>query len=268
MICFLPIRSVNNVSVLDFIADCFKIAYLYFGTIQTKIGPVVCSIIVPDRSPARKAIKSQNADGSSNNDDEDPEDIDDDDASSLDATSANNPGAPAGNVQDLFAKLAIDSKSVLSSSSLTTAAPGNQTMPETAMTLEMLEESFKDDEDSEDEGDDGTAKTFEAFIQKHGRELTPKQARKVTELVPKNMIQFKFDGDILTMGQVLKSSRSSYTYLFLYRFSIFFSWLSLSPPRSSAQYAPWKVTCKPTVLTRPSRLRVRSIRLTRPIRNS
>lgn len=31
-------RSVNSLRVLDFIADCFRIAYLYFGTVQTTLG--------------------------------------------------------------------------------------------------------------------------------------------------------------------------------------------------------------------------------------
>lgn len=44
-------RSVNNPHNLDFITDCFKIGYLYFGTVQTTQGPTVIKIIVPD-SPA------------------------------------------------------------------------------------------------------------------------------------------------------------------------------------------------------------------------
>jgi hypothetical protein len=43
--------------------------------------------------------------------------------------------------------------------------------------------------------------TFESFASRIGTELTPKQAQRVTELVPKNMIMFLFNGDILTAGQ-------------------------------------------------------------------
>ena len=41
-------RSVNSLTILDFINDCFKIAYLYFGTIQTVHGPVITKIVIPD----------------------------------------------------------------------------------------------------------------------------------------------------------------------------------------------------------------------------
>ena len=176
-------------SILDFISDCFKIAYLYFGTIQTKIGPVVTGIIVPDRSPVRKAAAVTAVK-----------------ETAVVAASSTAKDNSAGVMKDLFSKLSLDQK--------TSKLP-----PESAITLEMLEESFKDeeeaseeeedddeevteDDDDDDEEEEEEGRTFEAFIRKHGRELTPKQARRVTELVPKNMISFKFDGDILTMGQV------------------------------------------------------------------
>ena len=44
--------------------------------------------------------------------------------------------------------------------------------------------------------------SFESFRQKNGTELTPKQAQQVAEIVPKNMILFKFDPYIFTGGQV------------------------------------------------------------------
>ena len=59
-----------------------------------------------------------------------------------------------------------------------------------------------DDLDFEDEEDlPRSGETFETYAQRIGTELTPKQAQRITELVPKNMILFKFDGDILRAGQ-------------------------------------------------------------------
>ena len=43
-------RSVSSLATFDYIMDCLKIAYLYFGTIQTNSGPVVTKIIVPDKA--------------------------------------------------------------------------------------------------------------------------------------------------------------------------------------------------------------------------
>ena len=51
-------------------------------------------------------------------------------------------------------------------------------------------------------GDLGAGETFDSFTRKVGRELTPKQAQRVTDLVPKNMILFQFDAGIFTAGQV------------------------------------------------------------------
>ena len=42
-------RSVSSPQVLDFISNCFRIAYLYFGTVQTTLGPILTKIIVPPR---------------------------------------------------------------------------------------------------------------------------------------------------------------------------------------------------------------------------
>ena len=50
--------------------------------------------------------------------------------------------------------------------------------------------------------------TFETFRLRHGTELTPKQAQRVAEIVPKNMILFKFDADIFSAGQVLINGRA------------------------------------------------------------
>ena len=127
-------------------------------------------------------------------------------------------------------------------------------LPANAIKLEELEQTFKpstekqesledissdeessDDEDGsdEDESDEmqpnrrvkrsDMGETFESFLLKHGRELTPKQAKKVTQLVPKNRIYFQFEGDILTAGQVRQtndpicSNRLFLTSQFFYR---------------------------------------------------
>lgn len=148
-------RSVHSLKVLDFISSCFKIAYLYFGTIQTTLGPIVTRIIVPSKKPAKKK-----------NDD-------------------------ADKMTDIISQL-----------KLSDADAPTQSHPEAAITLEELEESFKNDESEEDTEDlPLPGETFEAYAQRIGTELTPKQAQRITELVPKNMILFKFDGDILTAGQ-------------------------------------------------------------------
>ena len=64
----------NSLTILDFINDCFKIAYLYFGTIQTVHGPVVTKIVIPDEenktsleAAAEDRSKSGAKSGDSNN---------------------------------------------------------------------------------------------------------------------------------------------------------------------------------------------------------
>ena len=46
--------------VLDFISNCFRIAYLYFGTIQTTLGPILTKIIVPPREHHNNKSKDNN----------------------------------------------------------------------------------------------------------------------------------------------------------------------------------------------------------------
>ena len=181
-------RSVNSSRVLDFIADCFRIAYLYFGTIQTTLGPIVTRIIVPPSSTKdrKKARKTRIAN------DQVPVGQDH-------ATKSTN------ELDDIISKLQISSE--------------GSTLPPLAkvLTLEELEKSFipesntgpqnsnmePDYSSEEDDVDDlpHSGESFEAFAQRAGTALTPKQAQKITELVPKNMIYFNFDGDILTAGQ-------------------------------------------------------------------
>ena len=66
---------------------------------------------------------------------------------------------------------------------------------------ELVNESSEEEDDTDDLPNSG--ESFEAFSQRVGTALTPKQAQKITELVPKNMISFLFNGDILTAGQNL-----------------------------------------------------------------
>ena len=42
-------RSIQAGSVYDYIADCLKTGYLYFGTIQTSLGPIVSKIMINER---------------------------------------------------------------------------------------------------------------------------------------------------------------------------------------------------------------------------
>lgn len=42
-------RSIQALSVYDYISDCLKTGYLYFGTIQTSLGPVITRIIVKNK---------------------------------------------------------------------------------------------------------------------------------------------------------------------------------------------------------------------------
>ena len=41
--------AVQALSVYDYIGDCLKTGYLYFGTIQTCLGPVITRIVVRAR---------------------------------------------------------------------------------------------------------------------------------------------------------------------------------------------------------------------------
>ena len=38
-------RSITNSAMFEYMADCFKTSYIYFGTVQTCIGPVITRII-------------------------------------------------------------------------------------------------------------------------------------------------------------------------------------------------------------------------------
>ncbi len=198
-------RSVNNLSVLDYIADCFKIAYLYFGTVQTRNGPVITKIAVPD---------SASSGGSS------PATTPDEGGKEVAAEAAVVP-APApragqgqGQVHDLLKQLTVND-----GENVTPGAAGIH-LPAGAMTLEELEKSFSMDDSGNGESEAATSEggvvlpgaeeTFESLMKKFGHELTPRQAQQVTDLVPKNMILFQFDGSILTAGQV--SSRYTYIY--------------------------------------------------------
>ena len=41
--------------MFDYIGNCFKIAYLYFGCIQTTKGPIITRIQIPDPETANSS---------------------------------------------------------------------------------------------------------------------------------------------------------------------------------------------------------------------
>ena len=193
-------RSVNSVGVLDFITDCFKIAYLYFGTVQTRNGPVITKILIPDASsksptppPPNKGATAAKRESEKKNGEEERDKI-----------------------QDLLRTLKIGGDAEVDPSSVEplpeVAAAAAVVVPAGAMTLEELERqslgpqkplSKQSSNEEEDAGGGGglAGETFDSFTRKVGRELTPKQAQRVTDLVPKNMILFQFDAGIFTAGQ-------------------------------------------------------------------
>ena len=191
-------RSVNSVGVLDFITDCFKIAYLYFGTVQTRNGPVITKILIPDASsksptppPTNKGATAAKRESEKKNGEEERDKI-----------------------QDLLRTLKIGGDAEVDPSVEPlpeVAAAAAVVVPAGAMTLEELERqslgpqkplSKQSSNEEEDAGGGGLAgETFDSFTRKVGRELTPKQAQRVTDLVPKNMILFQFDAGIFTAGQ-------------------------------------------------------------------
>ena len=179
-------RSVSSPQVLDFISNCFRIAYLYFGTVQTKMGPILTKIIVPPREHKDKPAKK-----SKSNEQEEEVVVKETKSSVEEAEST----TTTSDVTNILNQLKLDSN-----------PPPSAPPPMAAITLEELERSLIKDEPIEDDFEDEedlprAGESFEIYAQRIGTELTPKQAQKVTELVPKNMILFKFDGDILTAGQ-------------------------------------------------------------------
>ncbi len=175
-------RSVNNTLVLDFISDCFRIAYLYFGTVQTKLGPMVTKIIVPPSSKKNPRKNNRKAK-----------------LSQSDEKQSEAAGKPDDNVENLLNKLKLDSAETSSTSSPPVPISQAITLEELERSMIRDEPSSEDEDDSEDLPNPGEA--FEMFAKRVGTELTPKQAKKITELVPKNMIHFEFNGYILTAGQ-------------------------------------------------------------------
>ncbi len=180
-------RSVSGRATLDYITDCFKIAYLYFGTIQTTVGPVVTKILVPDASPERKSPSSRRD---------------------------KNKDSRLKGVEDILKQLKVgggqDNSEADREGGAAAAAMVGKPPSDKVITLEELEKSFNKEEgedsssdtgDEEEEEFESSNETLESFLGKYGRELTPVQARRVTELVPKNKILFTFDADILTAGQ-------------------------------------------------------------------
>ena len=206
-------RSVNSLSILDFISDCFKIAYLYFGTIQTIHGPVITKIVILDTNASDvqpEVLKQATADKVSSSQD------------------------TSNNLETLFKTINVTTilppnRSENSFSQLTEMFQSQETnisqgIPSKAITAEeferalMIEDGYisaprgklstfsQTEKMSQDVGKDIFSPTtlddtLEVFTRKYGTELTPKQAQQVTELVPKNMVVFKFDSALLTGGQ-------------------------------------------------------------------
>ena len=52
-------RSIQALSVYDYISECLKTGYLYFGTIQTSLGPVITRIIVKNKEDEDKAVDKE-----------------------------------------------------------------------------------------------------------------------------------------------------------------------------------------------------------------
>jgi len=137
-------RSVSGLASLDFIDDCFKIGYLYFGTIQTSLGPVITKILVPDASPERKTTTHQQS----------PH-------------------------QGLEMSLLMEKLEFVASAAEDNA-DGLAVAPSQAskvLTLKELEKKLKDEEEEEEEEEveheSLCNETLETFIDKYGRELTP-----------------------------------------------------------------------------------------------
>ena len=205
-------RSVNSLTILDFINDCFKIAYLYFGTIQTINGPVITKIVIPDTGSSD--LREETSESSQKEE-------------SLVRSKVDT------NIETLFQHIGFANNK--NSTELVVDKGEYQLVPSImentsppylakAITAEEFERALLI-EDGHICAQKGLAQnnlprnnlarveskqvtipeapndTLEAFIEIHGTELSPKQAQQVEELVPKNMIVFSFSSSILTGGQ-------------------------------------------------------------------
>ena len=59
-------RSIQALSVYDYISDCLKTGYLYFGTIQTSLGPVITRILVKKKEDEDKTENKEDEEEVSN----------------------------------------------------------------------------------------------------------------------------------------------------------------------------------------------------------
>ena len=192
-------RSVNSLTILDFINDCFKIAYLYFGTIQTVNGPVITKIKVPD----------------TNSDTEKGDDIE----SEQSKKGTQNEGSKTS-IETLLQNICSSTNSetkitagpkvpLLESFNMPSAFRSKAITAEEFERALLIEDGYfcpeeglhKKPEINNEVALIASDDTLEAFIKKHGTELSPKQAQQVEELVPKNMIVFTFNPSLLTGGQ-------------------------------------------------------------------
>lgn len=174
------------------------------SSLQFQNGPVIKKILVPDvdRSPDRKA--------------EDGEAEEEEEGGRTKSGGEEKKEEPA---IDLLAKLSLGGGGapgapLPQSSSEAPSGGALPSLPKDAKTLEMIEESFKADAKAKtpdggdttesESGSESASETLESFLTKYGHELTPSQAKRVSDLVPKNMVHFQLERGILTMGQVKK----------------------------------------------------------------
>ena len=124
----------NSLRVLDFITDCFRIAYLYFGTVQTTLGPIVTKIIVPPSSLSKTKKRKR-------------------------AEKASQDKSPEDTVEEM--------DNILNKLKLEDVNASNKVLPAKAITLEELERSLiqNSNESSEDEDDDSIPNTGKIFLQ-------------------------------------------------------------------------------------------------------
>ena len=205
-------RSVNSLTILDFINDCFKMAYLYFGTIQTINGPVITKIVVPDST-------------SSNLKEADPEAEENEEHASngkanrsIETLLQNISITTTPDSNDMVNRILVESRSLLPNVTHMSSAFAAKAItaeeleralliedgyfcPQESMLSTVFPKTVQNSRQLDDIAYAVSDDTLEAFIKKYGTELSPKQAQHVEELVPKNMIAFTFDARLLTGGQ-------------------------------------------------------------------
>lgn len=250
-------------TILDFINDCIKIAYLYFGTIQTIHGPVITKIVIPDddnvsnvnKKPEIKKPEENSIGSDKEQFDSLMRSIDVDTASLslIEEKVSFEPNATSVDKNQLISCKGIPTRAITAEEFERLLLIENGYIPSTEVVGLTPSLSSPDEQSQELDGynfsvsiDSRTivlnsyfgewknyntpftmfhvrqfafpiemlfifqGETLEEFIKKHGTELSPKQAQRVTELVPKNMIAFIFNTNLLTGGQVRKHGTALY----------------------------------------------------------